>query len=89
MCKLWRIFLQEGIDPSIEVIFVGSLPVDVPPESHEVRHSALSCTSHQRTLESVTFALIHVIWTHGPQLYIASHLRLTDALSWETANMRW
>ena len=31
--------LQEGIDPALEVIFVGTLPVDVPPESHEVRHS--------------------------------------------------
>lgn len=40
---LWCCFLlQEGIDPSMEVVFVGSLPVDVPPESQEVRYSMLA-----------------------------------------------
>jgi hypothetical protein len=28
--------VQEGIDPSFDVIFVGTLPVDVPADSQEV-----------------------------------------------------
>ena len=39
--KFVAIAVQEGIDPSFEVIFVGSLPVDVPPETQDVRSASL------------------------------------------------
>lgn len=45
-CKYVAIVVQEGIDPSFEVIFVGSLPVDVKPETQDVRSASMTMANH-------------------------------------------
>jgi hypothetical protein len=45
------LMVQEGIDPSMEVIYVGGLPVDVPAEAQDVRPEA--CATILSTAQSL------------------------------------
>ena len=56
--------MQEGIDPSMEVIFVGSLPVDVPPESHEVCYDHSGCIKPPSFLNRAQVRLCAVVLAH-------------------------